>query len=195
MKKTVFWPLMCGILFASFFACGNAAAQTSLTGRVYDNPNIMKQMLESAEAQKQLDSLKTVSVERFVTEKGRQPDASELAEIDRKVEEARQQIDMFKRAMATAITVEFLSESEYTVRMKVSVDEEAMKQMGVPWAKRKAMKAAVSLMPEKEKLKYIRKENMIITTESEPDTLYLSPDGKHLSGVQGKTRFTLERIR
>lgn len=186
---------MCGILFASFFACGNAAAQTPLTGRVYDNPNIMKQMLESAEAQKQLDSLKTVSVERFVTEKGRQPDASELAEIDRKVEEARQQIDMFKRAMATAITVEFLSESEYTVRMKVSVDEEAMKQMGVPWAKRKAMKAAVSLMPEKEKLKYIRKENMIITTESEPDTLYLSPDGKQLSGVQGKTRFTLERIR
>lgn len=192
MKKFLFWPLaLCAVLLVS----RTASAQTPLAGRVYDNPNIMRQMLGSAEAERRLDSLKTLAVDRFTEENGRQPDASEMEEIDRKVAEARQQVEMFRKAVETGITVEFTSETEYTVRMKMRVDEDALKAMGVSWARRKAMKAAISLMPEKETLKFFRKENMIITTAAEPDTLYLSPDGNQLSGAQGKTRFTLERIR
>lgn len=190
--KHLWLPALC--LF--FFVSRPAAAQPGLTGRIYDNPNIMAQMLDQAQIEQRLDSVRTDAVEKFISENGRRPDAAEMQKIDLQIDEARQQLELMRKAMETGITVEFTSDAEYVVNIRMRMDEEALKAAGIPWVKRKAMKAAISMMSDKkEKVKYFRKDDMIITKDAEPDTLYLSGDGKQLVGRHGKSNFTLTQIR
>ena len=95
------------------------------------------------------------------------------------------------------MTIEFTSATDVVFKQKTKVDDEAMKAMGVSWLKRKAMKAALAVMPESEKMKYEVKGNKVIAIDGKDrDTLTLSNDGKTLSGkVDNKTKFILKRTK
>ena len=95
----------------------------------------------------------------------------------------------------TAITVTFKTENELSMQMKLQVDEEALKNAGIGWAKRKALKSAIALLPSSQKMKYSVKDNLIICSDgSDKDTLTISADGKFLYGkMNEKTKFKLMR--
>ena len=75
------------------------------------------------------------------------------------------------------------------------VCDEAMKAAGIGWLKRKAMKAAMAIMPA-ENMAYTVKGNMIILHDGQDrDTLRLSSDGKSLSGKTDGIGYTLARTK
>ena len=71
----------------------------------------------------------------------------------------------------------------------VKMTDEAMKAADIGWLKRKALKAAMAVMPAAD-MPYIIKGNMVILQdEEENDTLYISADRNSLSGIyRGKKK-------
>lgn len=173
-------------------------AQTNLTGRVYHNPNIMASMMDQevniddkvAEARKE-------GIAKKEKELGRKLTKEELAKIDKAVAEIKKKAEAAKKCMSTAITVEFTSATNIVMRQKTRVDDEALKTMGVGWVKRKAVKAALAVMPESHKAKYEVKGNKVIVIDGKDrDTLTVGNDGNTLSGIfDKKTKFTLKRTK
>ena len=83
----------------------------------------------------------------------------------------------------------------------VKMTDEAMKAADIGWLKRKALKAAMAVMPAAD-MPYIIKGNMVILQdEEENDTLYISADRNSLSGIyRGKKKsenihYTLARTK
>ena len=183
------------IIIALLLLAGmGAQAQTSLVGRVYYHPNIMADEMSkmSTEASKELSQDRDKAVEKLEKKKGRKLTAKELAEIDKKVEEAQKMMQALKNGMKTAVTITFKDEQTLSMKMDMKIDEEVMKQAGIPWAKRKLLKAAMAVAPA-EKASYVRNGNLIIVKDdNEVDTLRLSDDGKYLTGkMDEKTPFRL----
>ena len=191
MKKSILIVLL---LLAGL----DVKAQTSLVGRVYHHPNVMAEEMSkmSTEASKELSQDRDKAVEKLEKKKGRKLTAKELAEIDKKVEEAQKMMQALKNGMKTAVTITFKDEQTLSMKMDMKIDEEVMKQAGIPWAKRKLLKAAMAIAPA-HKATYVRQGNLIIVTEDkEKDTLTLSNDGKYLSGkMDEKTPFRLTLIK
>ena len=194
MKKN----LIMGVLAAGLLLCGslNSSAQTSLVGRVYQNPNIMDDVMSTAltEVNKKSDSVRKEAIEKKEKELGRKMKAEELAELDKELKDAMEKAKVASKAVKTAITFTFQDETNAVMNMKMSIDEEALKLIGVSWAKRKAMKAALAIAPENQKCTYVREGNMIITSDDkDKDTLMLSDDGTKLYGAmeKGKKLFIL----
>ena len=191
------------LLVAVLLLTMNCLAQSTLTDRVYHNPNIMKDMLrqEVKDFDKKMDEslseAKKKAVEKFEKEKGRKPNAQELADIDKSVNEALAQANaMMDNAMKTAVTVEFTDATHLVVKMDMSVDDAILKAAGVSWLKRKAMKAALALAPKSQKGTYVVKGNQIFIDDgsADKDTMTVSADGKYLYGkMDKKTKFTLTR--
>ena len=96
----------------------------------------------------------------------------------------------------TSVTVTFKDDKTVVMKMEMKIDDEAMKNAGIGWAKRKAIQAATAIAPS-EKAKYTVKGDMIITDDGEElDTMYLSNDGKTLTGKMDKeTSFKLTRTK
>ena len=154
----------------------------NLVGRVYYNANIMAEKMNEV-VNKALPEAKTEAIAKAEKEKGRKLTDAEKAEIDKKLKEAQAKADAAMKGIKTAITFEFKSETQAVVKTDMSVSEEALKQAGVNWAKRKALKAALAIMPSSEKVSYVLKGNLVIMDPTdEPDTLRLSSDGKYLYG-------------
>lgn len=194
MKKN----LIMGVLAAGLLLCGslNSSAQTSLVGRVYQNPNIMDDVMSTAlkEVNTKSDSVRKEAIAKKEKELGRKMKAEELAELDKELKDAMEKAKVASKAVKTAITFTFKDETNAVMNMKMSIDEEALKLIGVSWAKRKAMKAALAIAPENQKCTYVREGNMIITSdEKDKDTLMLSDDGTKLYGEmeKGKKLFIL----
>ncbi len=194
MKKN----LIMGVLAAGLLLCGslNSSAQTSLVGRVYQNPNIMDDIMNSAlkEVNTKSDSVRKEAIAKKEKELGRKMKAEELAELDKELKDAMEKAKVASKAVKTAITFTFKDETNAEMNMKMSIDEEALKLIGVSWAKRKAMKAALAIAPENQKCTYVREGNMIITSDDkDKDTLMLSDDGTKLYGAmeKGKKLFIL----
>ena len=194
MKKN----LIMGVLAAGLMLCGslNSSAQTSLVGRVYQNPNIMDGIMNSAlkEVNTKSDSVRKEAIAKKEKELGRKMKAEELAELDKELKDAMEKAKVASKAVKTAITFTFQDETNAVMNMKMSIDEEALKLIGVSWAKRKAMKAALAIAPENQKCTYVREGNMIITSDDkDKDTLMLSDDGTKLYGAmeKGKKLFIL----
>ena len=194
MKKN----LIMGVLAAGLLLCGslNSSAQTSLVGRVYQNPNIMDDIMSTAlkEVNTKSDSVRKEAIAKKEKELGRKMKAEELAELDKELKDAMEKAKVASKAVKTAITFTFQDETNAVMNMKMSIDEEALKLIGVSWAKRKAMKAALAIAPENQKCTYVREGNMIITSdEKDKDTLRLSDDGTKLYGAmeKGKKLFIL----
>ncbi|MBQ6050633.1 MAG: hypothetical protein IJL35_08595 [Bacteroidaceae bacterium] len=194
MKKN----LIMGVLAAGLLLCGslNSSAQTSLVGRVYQNSNIMDDIMNSAlkEINTKSDSVRKVGIAKKEKELGRKLTSEEVAEVDKEVKDAMEKAKVASKAVKTAITFTFQDETNAVMNMKMSIDEEALKLIGVSWAKRKAMKAALAIAPENQKCTYVREGNMIITSDDkDKDTLRLSDDGTKLYGAmeKGKKLFIL----
>ncbi|MBQ1633869.1 MAG: hypothetical protein II050_04220 [Bacteroidaceae bacterium] len=194
MKKN----LIMGVLAAGLLLCGslNSSAQTSLVGRVYQNPNIMDDIMSTAlkEVNTKSDSVRKEAIAKKEKELGRKMKAEELAELDKELKDAMEKAKVASKAVKTAITFTFKDETNAVMNMKMSIDEEALKLIGVSWAKRKAMKAALAIAPENQKCTYVREGNMIITSDDkDKDTLMLSDDGTKLYGAmeKGKKLFIL----
>lgn len=186
------------LIVAVMMAAISVQAQTNLTGRVYYHPNIMASVFEQGlDIDAKLAEARKNNIAQKEKEKGRKLTKEELAEIDKTIAETKQQMMIAKKCITTAMTVEFTSPTDVVVRQKTKVDDNAMKTMGVSWLKRKAMKAALAVMPESEKMKYEVKGNKVITIDGKDrDTLTISTDGKTLSGkVDNKTKFILKRTK
>ena len=98
--------------------------------------------------------------------------------------------------MKTALTIDFKDEKKIAINMDITINEEAMKKIGIGWLQRKALKALVSVVPNF-KGEYKVKDNLVITYDGgEPsDTIQISPDGKQLYGKMDDTKYTVTRIK
>ena len=173
-------------------------AQTSLVGRVYHHPNILADTMKELTADANKDMKKDVdkAIKKAEEQKGRKLAAEELAELNKKVEEAQKMLKALKEGMKTAVTITFKDEKTMVMKADMKIDDEVMKKAGIPWAKRKMMKVAMAVAPS-EKASYERKGNLIIVRDDkEVDTLRLSDDGKYLSGKMDKdTPFRLTLVK
>ena len=176
--KRILWTLV--LLLAP---CSLSLLQAqSLVGRAYHNANIMAEKMNEA-ISKAIPEAKADAIAKQEKEKGRKLTDAEKAEVNKKLDEAQAKANAAMKGIKTAVTVEFKSETQAIMKTDMSVNEEALKQAGVSWAKRKALRAAIAIMPTTEKMSYVVKGNLVIMSPTdEPDTLRLSSDGKYLYG-------------
>ena len=181
MKKSIISLLL-------LFVCIYIQAQSNLAGRVYYNANILSGKMKeiTQEVNKNMAEAKAQAIKEEEQKKKRKLNDSEKAEIEKKVEQAQKLMQAMEKGMKTAITMTFKDEKTVVMKTEMKIDDEALKSAGISWAKRKAIQAATAISPS-EKAKYTVKGNMIILEdEKEPDTMYLSNDGKTLTGKMDK---------
>ncbi len=185
------------IAAAMMFAL-NLQAQNSLVGRTYYNANIMTDALNEAtkDMDKKVQDAKAEEIAKLEKKEGRKATRAEIAEIDAKMQKAQKMMEAMTKGMTTELTVTFKTEKEAVMKANISVSDEALKNAGIGWMKRKALKAAIALIPSTEKSSYIVKDNLVIMIDDDEgnDTLRLSNDGKYLFGkFDKKTDYKLTR--
>lgn len=192
MKKELLLAII-WLLAPCFFSPTQAQ---SLVDRVYHNANIMADKLNEV-INKAMPEAKAKGIAEEEKKKGRKLTDAEMAEIDKKMQEGLQKASAVMKGMKTAITLEFMSETQAVMKTDMQINEDALKQAGVNWIKRKALKAAMALAPSTEKAEYVIKGDLIIMDPNdEPDTLRISEDGKCLYGkFDKKTNFKLTRTK
>lgn len=171
-------------------------AQTDLKGRIYHNPNIMADAMKK-EIDNSWTEAKSQAIAKIEKEKGRKMTDEEKAEFNKKEPEARKKMNEIMNGMRIGITVEFKSDKQAVMKLDMKMNDEVMKQAGIGWVKRKAMQAAMVVLPSSEKVEYVVKDNLVIfDPDDEPDTLRLSDDGKFIFGkFEKKTDFKLTRTK
>ena len=181
MKK-----LLVFIAVAMMTALG-ADAQTSLVGREYHNPNIMSDMYKDVE--RQIADMKVKALEKAEKKKGRKLTEDELKKFNEAIEKEVTKLRTMKNGTSISMTVTFKNDKTAVVKSKVKMTDEAMKAADIGWLKRKALKAAMAVMPAAD-MPYIIKGNMVILQDEEGnDTLYISADRNSLSGIyRGKKK-------
>ena len=185
------------IAAAMMFAM-NLQAQNSLVGRTYYNANIMTDALNEVtkDMDKKVQDAKAEEIAKLEKKEGRKATRAEIAEIDAKMQKAQKMMEAMTKGMTTELTVTFKTEKEAVTKANISVSDEALKNAGIGWMKRKALKAAIALIPSTEKSSYIVKDNLVIMIDDDEgnDTLRLSNDGKYLFGkFDKKTDYKLTR--
>ena len=193
MKRSIITTLL------ALTALLQVQAQTNLTGRIYANSNIMADEMNKIVAlvDQKIDSVRQAKLAEFEKTKKRKPNTKEKAEIEADLKKAKEATMAIKNGVKTAISVEFKDTRNLVMTAKISVDDNALKLAGVPWVKRKAMKAALAVMPTTQKATYRQQGNLIICEDpDEPDTLRLSADGKYIYGTfDKKQKFRLSRTK
>ena len=191
MKKNIILLLLMSVGMA-------VQAQTNLAGREYYNANILEDQMRkiSQTADDKLDEVKAKALKEAQEKKKRDLTAAEKAEVEKKVEDGRKMLQAMEKGMKTAVTVTFKDDKNVVVKIDMKIDDAVMKAAGIGWAKRKMMQAAISLMPS-QKAKYRLSGNMIVLEDDEePDTMFLSDDGKYLTGkLDEKKPFKLTRTK
>lgn len=178
----------------------SVSAQTSLAGRTYHHPNIMADMMNDAtkDLDKKVAEARTKAIAEVEKKKGRKLTAEELAKLDEEIKKKMEMVESIKKGMKMDITVEFKDQKNMVMKQNTKISDDAMKAAGIGWFKRKAMKAALAIAPSSEKGTYIVKDSMVIMTDkdNEKDTLFVSRDGKYLTGrMDKKMSFKLTRIK
>ncbi len=176
----------------------SAYGQTNLTGRVYYNANIMKGQFDDQlkELDKEITTKKAEAIAKSEKKLGRKLTAAEQAKLNNEVDKAMKQAKSMMDGMKTAVTLEFKTATQVVMKMDMKIDDNAMKAAGVPWLKRKAMKAALAIAPSSEKETYVVKGNkIIIGTGKDQDVMTLSADGKTITGEMDGKKFTLTRTK
>ncbi|MBR5352016.1 MAG: hypothetical protein IK124_12410 [Prevotella sp.] len=185
-------------LFLLTVGATSVFAQKDLTGREYYNANIMAAELNKMvkDANADIEKKKAEGIAKMEKEKGRKLNQQELAKIEEGIKKGHEMMNSVKKGIKTAITITFKSATELVMKCDMKVDDEVMKAAGISWIKRKAMKAAIAIMPAT-KGKYVVKGNTVYVDEGggERDTLFLSNDGKQLYGVMDKKKFILNRTK
>lgn len=175
-------------------------SQTSLAGRTYYNANILADKMGEAtkDIDKEIAKTKAEGMAKFEKKKGRKMTAEEEAKFDEEIKKTTKQIDAVKNGMKMSITIEFEDSKNLVMRQNTKVSDEAMKVAGIGWLKRKALKVTLAVGPQSAKSTYVVKDNMVILTaeDKEKDTMYVSQDGKYLTGVIDKNiKFKLTRTK
>ncbi len=176
----------------------SAYGQTNLTGRIYYNANIMKGQFDDKlkELDKEIATKKAEAIAKSEKKLGRKLTAAEQAKLNNEVDKAMKQAKSMMDGMKTAVTLEFKTATQVVMKMDMKIDDNAMKAAGVPWLKRKAMKAALAIAPSSEKETYVVKGNkIIIGTGKDQDVMTLSADGKTITGEMDGKKFTLTRTK
>ena len=177
----------------------SAEAQTSLVGREYHNPNIMSDIYKDID--RQVADMKAKALVKLEEKKGRKLTEAEMKEFNEKIGKEESKLRVMKNGTSMAMTVTFKNDKTAVVKAKMKMTDEAMKAADIGWLKRKALKAAMAVMPAAD-MPYIIKGNMVILQdEEENDTLYISADRNSLSGIyRGKKKsenihYTLARTK
>ena len=177
----------------------SAEAQTSLVGREYHNPNIMSDIYKDID--RQVADMKVKALEKMEKKKGRKLTEAEMKEFNEKIGKEESKLRAMKNGTSMAMTVTFKNDKTAVVKAKIKMTDEAMKAADIGWLKRKALKAAMAVMPAAD-MPYIIKGNMVILQDEEGnDTLYISADRNSLSGIyRGKKKsenihYTLARTK
>lgn len=191
MKRILF---LCMMLVAI-----GANAQTNLAGRIYHHPNIMADEMNKLvkEGSTEMEKARKEAIAKGEEKKGRKLTEKELAELDKQLAEAKKMMEALKKGMKVVITVTFSDEKNLVMKMDTKIDDDVMKAAGIPWAKRKLMKAAMAMAPLSQKGTYtVSGNNIYVQDGKELDTLRLSDDGKYLYGkMDEKTKFKLTRTK
>lgn len=191
MKRILF---LCMMLVAI-----GANAQTNLAGRIYHHPNIMADEMNKLvkEGTTEIEKKRKETIAKIEEKRGRKLTEKELAEVDKKIEEAKKMMEAVRKGMKTEITVTFKDERNVVMKTDMSIDDNAMKAAGIPWAKRKLVKMAMAIAPSSEKGIYTVSGNQVFINDgTECDTMRLSDDGKYLYGkMDEKTKFKLTRTK
>ncbi len=164
-----------------------AEAQTSLVGREYHNPNIMSDIYKDID--RQVADMKAKALMKMEKKKGRKLTEAEMKEFNEKIGKEESKLRAMKNGTSMAMTVTFKNDKTAVVKAKIKMTDEAMKAADIGWLKRKALKAAMAVMPAAD-MPYIIKGNMVILQDEEGnDTLYISADRNSLSGIyRGKKK-------
>jgi hypothetical protein len=177
----------------------SAEAQTSLVGREYHNPNIMSDIYKDIE--RQVADMKAKALVKIEEKKGRKLTEAEMKEFKELIGKEESKLRAMKNGTSMSMTVTFKNDKTAVVKVKMKMTDEAMKAADIGWLKRKALKAAMAVMPAID-MPYIIKGNMVILQdEEENDTLYISADRNSLSGIyRGKKKsenihYTLARTK
>jgi hypothetical protein len=177
----------------------SAEAQTSLVGREYHNPNIMSDIYKDIE--RQVADMKAKALVMIEEKKGRKLTEAEMKEFKELIGKEESKLRAMKNGTSMSMTVTFKNDKTAVVKAKMKMTDEAMKAADIGWLKRKALKAAMAVMPAID-MPYIIKGNMVILQdEEENDTLYISADRNSLSGIyRGKKKsenihYTLARTK
>lgn len=177
----------------------SAEAQTSLVGREYHNPNIMSDIYKDIE--RQVADMKAKALVKIEEKKGRKLTEVEMKEFKELIGKEESKLRAMKNGTSMSMTVTFKNDKTAVVKAKMKMTDEAMKAADIGWLKRKALKAAMAVMPAID-MPYIIKGNMVILQdEEENDTLYISADRNSLSGIyRGKKKsenihYTLARTK
>ena len=177
----------------------SAEAQTSLVGREYHNPNIMSDIYKDIE--RQVADMKAKALVKIEEKKGRKLTEAEMKEFKELIGKEESKLRAMKNGTSMSMTVTFKNDKTAVVKAKMKMTDEAMKAADIGWLKRKALKAAMAVMPAAD-MPYIIKGNMVILQDEEGnDTLYISADRNSLSGIyRGKKKsenihYTLARTK
>ena len=177
----------------------SAEAQTSLVGREYHNPNIMSDIYKDID--RQVADMKAKALVKLEEKKGRKLTEAEMKEFKELIGKEESKLRAMKNGTSMSMTVTFKNDKTAVVKAKMKMTDEAMKAADIGWLKRKALKAAMAVMPAAD-MPYIIKGNMVILQdEEENDTLYISADRNSLSGIyRGKKKsenihYTLARTK
>ena len=94
-----------------------------------------------------------------------------------------------------SMTITFKDEKRLVLDANTEVNDAALKMAGISWAKRKMMKLATAVMPAQKADYKVQGSTIIVIDEDERDTLYLSNDGKQLTGKMDGKPFVLTRMK
>ena len=170
-----------------------ANAQTKLAGRTYHNANVMTGMMDKI-MRESLETQMQEKLDNVIAEAEKKKGRKLSAEEKKKVKE--QAMAESKALLNSMMKIDFKDEKKIAINMDITINEEAMKKIGIGWLQRKALKALVSVVPNF-KGEYKVKDNLVIVYEDkEPsDTIQISPDGKQLYGKMDDIKFTVTRIK
>lgn len=196
MKRTFFGLLVVILVTATM----TVSAQTSLAGRTYHNPNIMADIMNEAtkDLDKKVAEARAKGIADAEKKKGRKLTADEIAKLDEEIKKKMDMLEAVKKGMKMAVTVEFKDQKNLVMKQDTKISDAALKAAGIGWLKRKALKAALAIAPSSQKGTYVIKDNMVIMTDKdkEKDTMYVSEDGKYLTGqLEKKKSFKLTRTK
>lgn len=191
--KTIRRIVLCFALL--FTTASGSFAQNSLAGRVYHNANILADQVAKMAAA-DMQNAKAKYIAGLEEKKGHTLTAKERAKADKEFDEKMAEAMGVLDGMKTSVTIEFTTATEGITRMKMTIDEEALKKAGVSWLKRKALKVTASSMPDAEKFTYTVDGSLVIFADKqETDTFRLADDGKSLIGKIDKDKVTLKRTK
>ena len=111
------------------------------------------------------------------------------------IEEHDEQADKRSRFISS-IHRKLKDDKNLVMKTDMKMDDDILKKAGISWAKRKAMKLALAIMPAEKATYHTEGDMIIVEDEKEPDTMRISADGKYIYGkMDEKTKFTLTRTK